>query len=86
MKNYFSVSFTLKLLMRLLSLGNKLEQSSDNYLMELTFISCLAFIFINPNLQYLLKVWLMQPGFILSLHEHTKGGNELWQGFEQART
>lgn len=63
MKNDLSVSFTLKLLMHLLSLENKFEQSSDNSPMDLTFISCLAFIFTNPNLQYLLKIGLMQPWF-----------------------
>ena len=63
MKNDLSRSFTLKVLMHLLSLENKLEQSSDNSPMELTFISCLVFIFTNPNLQYLLKIGLMQPWF-----------------------
>lgn len=63
MKSDLNVSFTLKILMRLLALENKLEQSSDNSPMELTFISCLAFIFTSPNVQYLLKIELMQPWF-----------------------
>lgn len=52
------MSFTLQLLIHLLSLGNKLEQRSDNSSMDSTFISCLVFIFTSPNLQYLLEIGL----------------------------
>lgn len=58
MKKKLKVSFTLQLLMHFLSLGNKFKQRSDNSSMDSTFISCLAFIFTNPNLQYLLEIGL----------------------------
>lgn len=59
--------FTLQLLVHLLSLGNKFEQRSANSSVDSTFISCLLFIFTNPNLQYLHEVGFWVNAFCQSL-------------------